>query len=51
MFCEGYFLNPGIMLLGLTIQDDYEYQGATRLEIFLLFFAFCIVWGVEGKDV
>ena len=51
MFCEGYVLNPGTLLLGVTIQDDYEYPEGTRMEIFLLFFAFCIVWGVGCDDV
>ncbi len=49
MLIEGYVLDPIQILLGVTYQDDYEFPGAHRLELYLFVFALCFVWGIH-KD-
>lgn len=49
LIIEGYVLDPIQILLGVTYQDDYEFPGAHRLELYLFVFALCFVWGIH-KD-
>jgi hypothetical protein len=47
---EGYILDPFQLLLGISYQDDDTFPGASRLELYLFIFVFCVVWGIRRRE-